>query len=1045
MVAPNQSLNAAVRAIGNIIIGGAAAGYLPSAPLHVGAPPPMGRQDTRQAHALGYRPQTERAAAGLDDDGRSSNNGQALHLLVTRARHLGKGMPTSVTVAPIRPTEFIAAMGLTPAGRLALLTRPGTATADFELLADRRPAHTQLVAQLLGSCVPCGIIDALDEVLCGRSVMWPWPDDATRLRAGSRVFRAILVHGHPVPQRSDFLLPPPGGSVAVRAAPGTVPDVDCVYFVAPSLPAYAALREGERVFAHRCTLSLLSHRPLDLGYMIPLADQQGMARVLASENHGSEAVPAGYVGRERVSSAAQRFGRPRHHFVPDGCPALSEVAHCRRLREGGYVHTPLLRDGESPLAVHRRILALLPQCTTAKHVDLLETVLMYLLARAGLALYNGTPGPGPTSGGGRYFEATSTHGALLDEALEALHSAAGPAALASRAPADFVQAPFLRRALLTGALLVDSGIYYREGANFTLSAASQLFSMDALISRGGRPVQRIQLAFNACSVGCPQLLCFHIMWGRMWFEAETGGAWPAIDADGLLYTTARGGRAATASQRYRIAASSLPPAVRPAEAAASAGMHATAALLLLPHVSERDMGALATAAARLAVDVASSAQRACFGSGLSYGSAARALRGGLRSQAEIAAETARQRVVLEEFPRGAVDMLAFALRFSASLSLLPHTAAVLPNVAAPTYPGAVSHAAQLRLPDAMTTLLVRAAGGTVAGYGDHNTPASLSAGASAGAHAMDVPLSAPASVSMSAGALGVLLCVPQDGHMSASQGIGAITAASAPIVSGDSADHLCHGGKSTAHAGLPASTSPAVPATTAASLRTAASFPGPPSSGATPSYSLVPSLLRSDSAATAQGESLAQSDALPLPSPSLGGTVALFAVSGSDAAQVNVLPASKRRRTADLAAGGAVPLPPPPTILKAPAPQRLALPSPPAQPTGPPMFRAATTSAGTTAAASDGCTHLPAQDMNEGFIEDADCLSCLKSVRDDRLYHCFNLQCEGKWCETCMSKPMTDGSRACPSCRVTISLDASQRKKIREGNANLPEGFAHRV
>ena len=64
-------------------------------------------------------------------------------------------------------------------------------------------------------------------------------------------------------------------------------------------------------------------------------------------------------------------------------------------------------------------------------------------------VYNGTPGPGPTSGGGRYFEATSTHGALLDEALEALHSAAGPAALASRAPADFVQAPFLRRALLT--------------------------------------------------------------------------------------------------------------------------------------------------------------------------------------------------------------------------------------------------------------------------------------------------------------------------------------------------------------------------------------------------------------------------------------------------------------------------------------------------------------------------------------------------------------------------------------------------------------------
>jgi len=241
----------------------------------------MARQDTRQAHALGYRPQTERAAAGLDDDGRSRDNGLALHQLVTRARHLAKGMPASVAVAPMRPAESIAALGTTPAGRLALLTRPGAATADFELLADRRLAHTQLVAQLLGSCVPRGIIDALDEVLCG-PVIWPWPDDATRLRAGSRVFRAILVHGHPVPQRRDFLLPPQGGSVAVRAAPGTVPDVDCVYFVAPSLPAYAALREGERVFARRCTLSLLSHRPLDLGYIIPIADQQGMARVLVT-------------------------------------------------------------------------------------------------------------------------------------------------------------------------------------------------------------------------------------------------------------------------------------------------------------------------------------------------------------------------------------------------------------------------------------------------------------------------------------------------------------------------------------------------------------------------------------------------------------------------------------------------------------------------------------------------------------------------------------------------------------------------------------------
>ena len=259
---------------------------------------------------------------------------------------------------------------------------------------------------------------------------------------------------------------------------------------------------------------------------------------------------------------------------------------------------------------------------------------------------------------------------------------------------------------------------------------------------------RVQLALNACSCGVRQLLCPHLLWARLWFEAETGQPFPVSGADWQLFPSPSAGRV---SLRESRALHALPPSpasspLRPAEAAAAASVSAASTLLLLPHVSEADMPGLAQAASRLASAAWDSALRARFGYGLSDSGASSVMRGGLRSQAEIEEETERRRVLVVPAPERAKDMLALALNFGRSVSVTAGgkvpTPLALPLPSAAAYALAVSRAAQERLPAALSSLLERAGGG--AGVGGVAAAAASAAHAGAAtASAAGGPLAPP--------------------------------------------------------------------------------------------------------------------------------------------------------------------------------------------------------------------------------------------------------------------------------------------------------------
>ena len=639
------------RDLGAIDIGGTAAGLAPSAPMPIGSPPAMANMGTAQAHALGYRTAEARRAALLDDDGRMRDGGHTVSFFLAAMRRVTRELlplPPSVAAA-VRPVDAQSDLAGTPAGRLALLAAPGAATADFRLLQVRGTAHLLYVAKLLAFAVPPDLLAVLDDVLCkGGKALAVWSDDAARLATSQRVLEAIRDKAHPLPRRDDFFVPPPGTSVGARAAPPTAPHVDIVYFVQPEVSATAVSRECVRIFDGGCRLSLRTRKPLDFNYLIPLFDQLGMAAELDRTGRGASPVPAGYVGRQCVADTTEVGSRPRQHFGPGGCPALSEVAHRRTQREegGGYVHTPLVQPSEPPLVVRRRILAIVPHGKPAV-ADLLESVLMFLLARAGVSLYNATPGPGPSSGGARYLEDIGEERAQLDVDVESLVAVSGSRTMALRAAGDSVQALFLRRALLTGARLVQAGAFFRNGAPVVVpGAVSQLDAADVLLARSGRPVVRVQLALDACSCGAQQLLCAHLLWARMWFEAQTGVAFPVTSADWLLFAPPSAGRSqAGRSVQARATRPAAGPPLRPVEAAAAAAMSTASALVLLRYASEADMVALAQSAQRLASDALASAQRARFGRGLSHAGAPH-MRGGLRTAAQITEEQERRRTLI---------------------------------------------------------------------------------------------------------------------------------------------------------------------------------------------------------------------------------------------------------------------------------------------------------------------------------------------------------------------------------------------------------------
>lgn len=261
---------------------------------------------------------------------------------------------------------------------------------------------------------------------------------------------------------------------------------------------------------------------------------------------------------------------------------------------------------------------------------------------------------------------------------------------------------------------------------------------------------RVQLALNACSCGVRQLLCPHLLWARLWFEAETGQPFPVSGADWQLFPSPSAGRV---SLRENRALHALPPSpasspLRPAEAAAAASVSAASTLLLLPHVSEADMPGLAQAASRLASAAWDSALRARFGDGLSDSGASlkASCAAALRSQAEIEEETERRRVLVVPAPERAKDMLALALNFGRSVSVTAGgkvpTPLALPLPSAAAYALAVSRAAQERLPAALSSLLERAGGG--AGVGGVAAAAASAAHAGAAtASAAGGPLAPP--------------------------------------------------------------------------------------------------------------------------------------------------------------------------------------------------------------------------------------------------------------------------------------------------------------
>ena len=241
-------------------------------------------------------------------------------------------------------------------------------------------------------------------------------------------------------------------------------------------------------------------------------------------------------------------------------------------------------------------------------------------------------------------------------------------------------------------------------------------------------VVRVQVALNACSCGAPQLLCAHMLWARLWIEAQTGRTFPVSGADWLLFTPPSASHAASVSSAQPRALLPLPAVLllRPAEAAADASLSAASVVLLLPHVSESDMAALAQASARLAQAALASAQRARFGSGLSYSGASRIMRGGLRTAAEIADEATHSRILIDEQPQRAVDMLALALRFDNAVRVTTLSTEAMPlelpgDPSAATYSTAVAHAAHNRMPFAMTTLLQRSSAGGGLGVASAST------------------------------------------------------------------------------------------------------------------------------------------------------------------------------------------------------------------------------------------------------------------------------------------------------------------------------------
>ena len=132
--------------------------------------------------------------------------------------------------------------------------------------------------------------------------------------------------------------------------------------------------------------------------------------------------------------------------------------------------------------------------------------------------------------------------AIVNVAVDALYAAAGPFTLAARAAGDFVSAPF--PPLLTAARLVAVGAYFRNDAPVrVVGHVSRLLAADALLARAGRPVVRVQLALNACSCDVRQLLCPHLLWARLWYEAETSQPFPVSGADWQILTLPSAGRA----------------------------------------------------------------------------------------------------------------------------------------------------------------------------------------------------------------------------------------------------------------------------------------------------------------------------------------------------------------------------------------------------------------------------------------------------------------------------------------------------------------------
>ena len=258
-------------ALGAYIIGRVRSVYLVAPrPIARGAHASVMRLSPAAAAEIGYLPWREWKARGLSVVLRRA----AATYTMAFARLVARYGTPSPGAGKLSQAERLADAVGTPAARLAaLITSPRSDS--FELLRARR-APSQAILLLAGAAP--GVLIMLDELLQQRgAAALSGGASPLALAERSAVVSARLREGvFTVPTDVDWQLPPAGASAAAPLA--AAPAVALIYIVEVSLPAEAWRAEAERVFVRGERLSQATHKPLDLGFLILLAERGVGAR-----------------------------------------------------------------------------------------------------------------------------------------------------------------------------------------------------------------------------------------------------------------------------------------------------------------------------------------------------------------------------------------------------------------------------------------------------------------------------------------------------------------------------------------------------------------------------------------------------------------------------------------------------------------------------------------------------------------------------------------------------------------------------------------------